>query len=350
MRILHLIHGLFGQNNGVDIYIRSFIKASEGIFENIIAIPSGKNEGSEDIKTEIIELNSLYELENIVNDFDIDILLIHHIGEKTFTDRTDIIKFKGNYISLENRLVYNGTLDDEPFSFSRSSMLWNPEKRKHKIFILSHACFSLPEYIKDFVNEIISVSEAAKKINDIFDNHSVIYPCLKEELEELLPEKVVNEKEIIIGWLGTLSKINSIYYDKIKTLYANNPSVKFIFAGKGQIDPEPPSNFEFVSPVDSKEFFQKIDIFFYPTSIDSFSISLLEAMSQNKLCIVSDVVKELASFGNMYIFKDTEEIEEIFRILLNNRQIIKAKNNRNIVLENFSSKKMIEKFQKVFED
>lgn len=356
MNILHLCHGLHGTNNGIDRYIRNFIESSSD--NNYIVAPKDKISNSDDIKQSIIPIASLYDIENIVTEKKINIFIIHYNGAESFNPRPDIVRFRGQYISKSGKPLITSNFDDNYFAYLDSCFLdcfKHRQEKNIKIIVIDHAGYKMPNYVNyDVFDCLVAVSKKALDVNNhIQVNKAVIYPCLSSELMNNEPvNKPVYANNITFGWLGNLSKFDSVIYDNLKEVYGNVDGISFIFAGNGFLDNEAPKNFKFIGNTEPTKFFSMIDVFLYPTTIDSFSLSFLEALSQNKLCLVSNEVKELAEmFNNAFTFDNHYKLDEMIdSLIVNPVSILDIETSREKVLDLFSPNEMQKSFTNLFQE
>lgn len=322
--ILHLCHGLFGNNNGVDCYISAFIKCFSKS-NNLIIVPAGKNFSK--LKN-VIEIESLEDLPELVKKINPEFLIIHWTGAECFKDNHNLVKYGEKFIHLSNHENID-SIDYNPFAYANAAGFWLPETRKHKTIMICHTEYKLPLHINFvFLDAVINVSYKTFWQNrNLQVNNFVIYPTVRPEFfKRTKPNtRQKKDKKIVIGFLGRLNKYEMGTYKFIKLLYSNDKRLKFIFAGKDILDKEPPENFYFPGTMEAKTFFNQIDIFLYPTRLDSFSLALLEAMLQSKPCLVPPVVSELASLGGAYIYNNEAELAKRLEIIIRNLSAEKTK-------------------------
>lgn len=297
-KILHVCHGLYGETNGVDRYIKTFTELIKS--NHIILVPKGLNKSNLD---NVIEIESLSIIPKMVKDLNIDFLIIHWTGAECFNE-----ELSGNWIKLGNEFLKTSdreiTIDLLPYAYADITRLFDDNK-KHKTIIITHSEYPLPNYLtNEEVDFIVHVSKKCLRKNDhLFDiKQGIIYPTFNNKFSEIIHTKKSNK--IRIGWLGRMNKYDNKIYSFLKKTYGNSPDLQFIFAGHGRIDKKPPKNFKFVGSIPAEKFFANIDIFLYPTTIDSFSLSLLEAIVQNKICITSKVTEDLATLCQIATFNN----------------------------------------------
>lgn len=270
--ILHLCHGLFGDNNGVDCYINAFINCFKNE-DNIIVVPAGKNLSK--LKN-VIELNSLEDLPELVKNLNPKFLIIHWTGAECFKDNHNLVKYGDRFIHLSNHENIN-SIDYSPYAYANAAGFWLPETRNHKTIMICHTEYKLPLHINFvFLDAVVNVSHKTFWQNrQLQVNNFVIYPTARKELYNISKKNTrqKKDKKIVIGWLGRLNKYEMDIYKFIRSKYGNEKNLKFIFAGKDILDKKPPENFIFTGAMEAKTFFNQIDIFLYPTRLDSFSLS-----------------------------------------------------------------------------
>lgn len=343
--IVHLTHGLYGQGNGVDTYISNFIENSTD--KNIICTPIGENLSNH----KALEIDDLHIIKEIVEEEKADILFLHWTGQETLKDKEDLILHQGKLISSKgNDFQKRMQLNYSPNSFVDVAMLFSDENRP-KIFIINHCTYPIPKYIAGSVDRIIHVSQKAYEVNKkIQTNHHIIYPCFsKSLLEKSKVRKSEQSDKIRIGWLGRLNKYAAKTYDFLKEIYGNIGALEFIFAGAGELDETPPENFKFLGNVSPEILFNQIDIFLYPTSIDSFSIALLEAMLFALPCVVSEEVQELSQLGEGVTFSTYADLKSILELLILDESLRFQVGNssKSAVKNKFSPENFIRQIEKV---
>lgn len=302
MKIIHYVHALIGLNNGLDRYLSNFIKIID-FTEHIIIVPKTEYKIKNtdylyNSKIHIIE--SLQEIPEILKKENCDFFITHYTGPESIKEKNSIGKNKEGFFSLNpNKNIFELFLniDTHPFGY----LYLNQNKKSFKNLLITHTEYQLPENADhNIFDGIIHVSyKAFENHKKNKTNHWVIYPCfIPEEVEKknkILPRK---NNKIRIGWLGRLSKFDSEIYNHIKNIYSHNEKIEFHFAGTGKLEinkKDIPKNFILWGNTDKNLFLNNIDVFLYPTNIDSFSLSLLEAAEKGLHCITSGVVYELAN-------------------------------------------------------
>ncbi len=293
-KILHICHALYGRNNGLDTYVYNQVKINE--LDHVIIVPIGKNKSNLD---KVIGIDSLAKIKEIADLMKIDIINIHYTGPECMSDIKDTSKFSeinGQLIKLSSE---KNNLDFHPYSFVNIFSLFHPEdKNRPTIFITVHSEWKLPDYLAyPNIDGLIHVSKKTYEVNkNIVTNHFLIYPPVEERFFNHVPMNQIAWPEgfpVQVGWLGRLNKIDKRAYEITKKLYGNNDKICFHFAGDGKPDAEAPENFLFMGNQEPLNFLMYMDVFFYPSRIDSFSISLLEAQALGLPCVASEVVNEL---------------------------------------------------------
>lgn len=148
-------------------------------------------------------------------------------------------------------------------------------------------------------------------------------PKLLEEFPELKLE--------IIGrdWVGD----NGSYIEYLKTLIDVSIKEKISFSGNISYNLLP-------------KFIEKAHICIYPSLAESFGLTLIEGMLMGKLIAASNIkpfIEITQNSKNIKFFKknSSEDIYKKVSLLLKKENIELREKNRNFVLENFSTKKII---------
>lgn len=340
MKILHLTHGLFGNNNGVDTYLRIFNKYINAKQYIIVPFDKYQNFSFQNVLT----INSLLEIKEILKKYKPDFYIIHYTGQESFINNE-----KFGSADFNRGIIQMGddehTADFNPDAFLNTYLYPCDINTDINTIIINHADYKLPDYLcYPYIRACISVSKKVAETNkDIKTNNFIIYPT--SELKEYKAYRLY-DKSVNIGWLGRLSKYDIDIYNQLKTDFSGNSDINFIFAGKGKMDINPPDNFIFTGNMQPEKFFNEIDIFLYPTVIDSFSIALLESMFANKTSIASDIVSELANTNpGSYVYKNYVDMK---KELLKQINLIKDnKNTENDIIKKTAYKKFsVENFSK----
>lgn len=353
MVILHFVHGLYGINNGLDRYIQTFKNVINA--EHYFICPKGENKtGNND---NVFEIESFFEIEQIIDEVKPNFYLVHWTGPESLKNKNDIIWNGQNFISFSglNLAELYANIDTNPYGYIYAVL--DKEKRSNRNIqniLVTHTEYKLPPPISTrFYDEIVHVSNKCLNNNKELDvTQRVIYPCLSDEIIKNLP-KISFGNKLKIGWLGRLNKYDSIYYDFIKKEYGNRKDLEFYFAGEYEdhIENDRPNNFFFLGNQNANIFLNSIDVFLYPTSIDSFSLSLLEAMSKGLCCISSSVVSELASLCDSIVFTDTKTLKINLDIIIENKifRAVIGSNSQKRVKELFSSNNFLKNWNKLLQ-
>lgn len=215
---------------------------------------------------------------------------------------------------------------------------------------------------------IFETEENRNKVYELrnleFHNSLVIHTGINlPELKNHLPKR---GEKIKIFYIGRLVKVKAI--DKlILSLRYMDKQIKDMIhidiVGEGELFESHKSliddnNFNELIKMhgfveDSEAFFQESEIFILPSDIEGFSISLLEAMSHGKACIINDFGVPFSK-SDLLIMEnnDPETIAKSISYLVNNREKISELgiNARRIIEKKFSVDSFAAKYADVYKD
>lgn len=103
------------------------------------------------------------------------------------------------------------------------------------------------------------------------------------------------------------------------------------------------------------ELFSNCYLFVLPSEIEGLPTVLLEAMSYDNCCLVSDIPENLAALdkcGYSFKNKDVYTLTEKLKLLLNNREAVESVKDkaRNHALENYSWDTTAQQYEKLYEE
>lgn len=397
-KILHLTHGIF-QYNGVETFLFNLIDRLNN-FEHYIATP--KNcyfDLFQSIKG-YLEFNKIDELKDFVISNSIDIVLIHWTGLELLnnTNELDILNLDNKISLLMNEvkeLEIKRELD--PFALVNCYQLFNrftkedyQETQKFlkisinndiinnhiktlkldepsPIFvIIAHSESKLPNNL-DYpnVDAIINVNDKVYEINKNIETYQDVYHNAIDtdifrkydnfgynaELNFLATKKA--KYKAVVGFTGRFNKFNQDVYNAIQIDKFKDVLFVFIGSTPQHIIDIAPKNFHFIKPISGIEYFLNLfDVFLYPTILDSFGLSLVEAMACELPCVVSPIVADItgidSNFG--YVCYKVEDYINDLDFLCNNSDVRAriGKNARKRVLEKYCLNTMIEKYNLLF--
>ncbi len=262
-------------------------------------------------------------------------------------------------------------------------MLWIPKLFKKRIVVTIHGLdwkrskwggFA-SKYIKfgekmavKYADEIIVLSESVQKyFKDTYNRETIFIPngVTKPELREpkLIKEKYGLEKNSYILYLGRIVPEKGIDY--LIEAYKNiNTNKKLVIAGGAshtndyleQIKEKVNTDERiimtgFVQGEDLEELFSNCYLYCLPSDVEGMPISLLEAMSYGKNCLVSDIPENLQVIENKGIsFKksDINDLKEKLEDCLNKKYTKTADEISNYVLNKYNWDEVVKKTEKLY--
>lgn len=362
IKILHLVHGVY-ENNGLESFLKSLINNLNYINDeqvlHSIAYPSSAN--YDDIGLNLdrtFKLDNLSQLKDIFDCYKFDILNIHWTGFDKFdrdNNNFDYLIKKGEVKILVNERTNDINLDCleiSPYNLLESSNIFDKIINSTPIItITSHSEMAIPSRFQyPAIDAVISVSDKVAKVHEHLDtNKFTIYNGVDTDL---FRRKYTNyNTKVTIGYTGRFSKFDANVFNYLIDNKDKFKNYNFVFIGdydKFDIS-NLPDNFHFVGKKDNiHELLNEIDIFLYPTVLDSFGLSLVEAMSFELPIITSNVVKDIIGDCG-YIYQNPSDIENFINEIVsvyNGFLNVKA---RDRVLKNYSTRKMINSYSDVFD-
>jgi len=284
------------------------------------------------------DLLALWELINILKNIDnIDVIHLHS-SKAGFLGR-----IAAKVLGLQNKVVYT----PHGVSFLRQDI----SKKRQNIFIW------------------------LEKIASWFGGETIA--CSKSEMDEFhkysLPSKYINNgimckkdsttyidnKKLYIGTIGriTLQK-NPRLFNQIADYFANNPNIKFLWIGDGELRHELNSSNILISGWLSREDVAKhldhVDIYLSTSLWEGLPLSVLQAMCAGKPLILSDCVGNRDLVINDYNGKIFKEYNEAIKAL---EKMLKEKNklynygqhSKNLLKDRFSFENMIYGYKNLYQ-
>ncbi len=384
-RILHITHGFY-PNKGFEVYLKNLINNLPEYNHYVTVFPNKNNDIGLSSKVNVIEISSLNDVKNIVDTFDIKIVNIHWTGAEALNSDAYLLQIKDKeYTAYNNTSKYPDDIDNNPYGYVNIPYLWETYietgniinvtypclksvKIKEKIvnpnrprfIITSHSDFKLPSYL-DFpvIDKIISVSKKSMfKQLHVNTQHEVIYNGVPDEipdnvLQKSIKRKSQDHKKLKAVWVGMLAKYDETIYQVIKENKEINELYDFFYLGTGTLDENPLSNHHFLGEIPHKkvlDFISDCDVFLYPSSIDSFGIALVEAMSLGLMCITSKEVEEVIFNSGLICKSKKDYLNNLLSVSKNkSAKFIYGSKAIDRVKENFVLSKMIESYKKVFD-
>lgn len=185
--------------------------------------------------------------------------------------------------------------------------------------------------------------------------------------KELRKEFGFSASDFIVGFIArcTLQKNPIVFLEAIKKAHAQNPQIKGLFIGEGDMDAEVDAfiqqhqmhNYIFRSSfrTDVPDLFHCIDVYCLPSLWEGLSIALLEAMAMCKPIIATptDGTKELLQHkknGLVVPFNDAGAIVDAINSFCADRQLMEtcAKTARLYVEECFNAQRVADSVLKIY--
>lgn len=309
--------------------------------------------------------------DNFIDDFDKRIKFIH---SKYMTRSIGLNDLKA-FFEIK-KIIKNESPDIVHCHSSKAGLLTRlaVNTKKIKTFYTPHGYSFLMEdssKLKRFIYKSI------EKIGTL--NHSVIVACSKGEYEESLkltkratyvsngvnleklkkyiPEKIkqINTKSLTFVTTGRVS------YQKNPELFneiaKNFPKIKFIWVGTGDLEDKLTSkNIEITGWKNRDELMEilnKSDVFILPSLWEGLPISLLEAMSLKKPCIVSNVIGNrdvISNDNNGFVCNNLNEFIEVIKNIQDNKYNLEkvSENAFNDVKNIYNTDVMCKKYCNIY--
>ena len=193
----------------------------------------------------------------------------------------------------------------------------------------------------------------------VVGKYNVIYPGINSDgfnsESELRARLNVNAEQIIVGWLGRITKIKR--FDRVLDLALAFPDIKFLVGGKGDLgeyfEKLSPPNVIFLGWVNPREFWPACDIALLTSDNEATPIALIEAAYSGLPIVAEDVGSVSEGFengvGGFLTTNISERINSI-RKLSNDKSLRQAMGSsaRNYALKKFSVEKFILEHLRVY--
>ncbi len=182
--------------------------------------------------------------------------------------------------------------------------------------------------------------------------------------------KKVNRGKLTIGFLGRLNKnkgiedflnaLNKLNYkqNNLDVIIGGHGDEKYIKKLKSILNEEIQDFVQFLGFVEDRdEYFNRIDIFVFPSYSEGLGLVLLEAMSYSKVCITRNIMpmKKYIDNENGYLFDDLESLvtnlNSAIDDLSTNYSVIEKKlSNIDKTLEKSREEKIFPMFQEAYKN
>lgn len=147
-------------------------------------------------------------------------------------------------------------------------------------------------------------------------------------------KQVNTNKKLVIAGSSSSSYMDDFYNDMVKLADGDK---RIIFTG-------------FVSGELLDELYSNAHLFVFPSEAEGMPMCLLEAMSYNCPCLVSEIVENveiLKEYGSSFRVSDAADLKEKLEALLDNG--IEVKDTRSYVKDNFDWENVVEKTLQIYE-
>lgn len=337
--ILHLSHG-FLPVGGLETFVREFINHSTD--NNHVIATFGRNNNQLEFNRNIkhIHIESFYEVFNICIENNIDVINIHWTGPESLNGDgvvclnlkpdDDLVKawdLKVNpfapefYIKLKPGKQL--TIDSNPFGVFEVVKLPEWRGKRPGVVVTCHSEFKIPkEYISGFNTEfVINVSDRASETQKHLEvPQKTIYNGIDLSTIPTFNPDPLNSYGDNVFWTGRLEKYDpECYKATLESCYCQ--SLDFHYYGAGKVSDIERSNHKFLGQIPPEKVKESLlsvrgSIFLYPTLVDSFGLSVLEAMALGLPVVCSPVVSEVVGESALVAYSPNQYVE-LLRLLSN---------------------------------
>lgn len=345
MIIAHLCHG-FHPGNGFETFIANLCN-NDSDNKNIIILPKGTNEDiglNPDI--DILEITDFFQVADIVDKIQPDVFLIHWTGAESLNKNECTLIIQGTKYYYQLMPGIKRDINNDPFGFLYVAKIIYSVP----IYIVAHSEFQIPMHIQTpEITGLIAVSNKAVRVFERNNFKKIVIPNgIDTELYK--PEKRDRiSKKFTIGWSGRLAKYDIQIYNALKAA----PECKdylFVYFGSGQLETEPPDNHLFLGNVaNMHQWLNRLDLFLYPTLIDSFGLSVAEAMACELPIVASQEVGEVVGQAG-FIYTTKNNCLSIIKDLKENQYTreVFGRLARKRIIENYSLESMIGAYNNLY--
>lgn len=299
-------------------------------------------------------LYSVYKVKKVIVDENIDIVHTQGLRADIISSKInlDIIKFATirNYPQLDFVMTY-GVLKGKLFTYFQVKSL----RKLHK-------CVGVSNAVADNLTKNFGLSNVVSILNGVDSDH--YKPLCTEDRTELQEKLNIDDKRInIFTTLGSDERKNSEIVAKACAMLKDDPRFYFIFAGEGKQSSICKSithdnNSRYVGRVTNvAEYLKSTDLFVSASRAEGMPNAVLEALSTDLPCILSDIpphieLKKIASdFVEVFNIDSAEDLKgKILNYGKLNRENknINTTSARDIVLRELSDRVMSMKYQNLY--
>jgi len=225
---------------------------------------------------------------------------------------------------------------------------------------------AVSENLKEFIVEQVNISRDRIKV--VYNGVDAVPPCDQTDVEQCRRELGIPEQDQIVGVVGNLYPVKGHQYliDAIPTVLKTCPNTSFIFAGRGQLEPELKDRvhrLELSQCVhflglrqDIPRILAMLNVFVLPSLSEGLSMAILEAMSASKPVVATQVggnTELVLDQQTGYIVppRDSQALASRLVTLLTNRQLAAqfAEKGKQRAEGQFSLGTMVRTYQTLYE-
>ena len=227
-------------------------------------------------------------------------------------------------------------------------------KRLSKFWLNATTVIAISDEVKEWIS----------KLNSSIEARVIPYWVKRNNI------KKVNNDKLTIGFLGRLNKnkgiedllhaLNKLNYkeNNLDVIIGGHGDEKYIKKLKSILNEEVNKYVDFLGFVDDRDdYFNKVDIFVFPSYSEGLGLVLLEAMSYSKVCITRNIMpmKKYINNENGYLFDDLESLitnlnSAINDLSINYSVIEKKLSNIDKTLEKSREEKIFPMFQEAYKN
>ena len=227
-------------------------------------------------------------------------------------------------------------------------------KRLSKFWLNATTVIAISDEVKEWIS----------KLNSSIEARVIPYWVKRNNI------KKVNNDKLTIGFLGRLNKnkgiedllhaLNKLNYkeNNLDVIIGGHGDEKYIKKLKSILNEEVNKYVDFLGFVDDRDdYFNKVDIFVFPSYSEGLGLVLLEAMSYSKVCITRNIMpmKKYIDNENGYLFDDLESLitnlnSAINDLSINYSVIEKKLSNIDKTLEKSREEKIFPMFQEAYKN
>ena len=353
-KVLHLVEAFAG---GVYTYLEGLVANTCDKYEIVIAYAI-RAETPEDFKKDFDPRVKFIEIKNFARQIGFhDLKAMAEVKRVIKEEKPNIVHLHSAKAGVIGRIAIHDpnikmfyTPHGYPF------LKQDDSKLKRKIYRMIEKTMSL--YNKRCMTIACSLGEyeEAKKLcsNCMYVNNGIDFNIINEEFKTQQKNKTI--EKINIFTVGRICpQKNPEMFNEIAKIY---PDLDFIWIGDGQeknlLDSK---NIRVTGWLDRKEALKEISkcgVFLLTSLWEGLPLSLLEAMSFKKICIVSNIIgnRDVISHKvNGFICNDLVDYKKVIDNLLNNKYDVNkiSQNARELVEREHSAEVMAKKYIDIYE-